>query len=186
MCSYVSSGGLGIDEWLVRLIQRMYENARSRVRIGCNLSEEFSVKVGVHQGFNLSPLLFIAVLEARSQEFHTGCLWQNCMRITWSSSLTRWRNYKRRWSSGRPTRKERDFRSTWEKANVLISGPGLDVLQKSGKDPCGVCLKVVGTNSIFCGRCSTRNAVASLAVWSLMPASGVNGALGRPNQLMAD
>ena len=28
---------LGIDEWLVRLIQSMYENARSRVRVVCNL-----------------------------------------------------------------------------------------------------------------------------------------------------
>ena len=29
---------------------------------------------------------------------------------------------------------------------------------------------------------STRNAVASLAVWSLMPASDINSALGRPDQ----
>ena len=30
---------LGVDEWLVRPILSMYENARSRVRLGCNLSE---------------------------------------------------------------------------------------------------------------------------------------------------
>ena len=39
------------------------------------------------------------------------------------------------------------------KTKVLISGPGLDMLQKSGKDPCGICLKGIGTNSIFCGGC---------------------------------
>ena len=68
---------LSVDEWLLQLIQSMYENARSRVHVGCNLSEQFSVKVGVHQGSFLSPLLFIMVLEALSQEFRTGCPWEN-------------------------------------------------------------------------------------------------------------
>ena len=55
---------LGLDEWIVRLVQGMYSNARSRVRVGKGYSEEFEVKVGVHQGSVLSPLLFIIVLEA--------------------------------------------------------------------------------------------------------------------------
>ena len=50
---------LGVDEWIVRLVQGMYSNARSCVRVG----EEYS-KVGVHQGSVLSRLLFIIVLEA--------------------------------------------------------------------------------------------------------------------------
>ena len=44
--------------------------------IGCNLSEEFSVIVCVQQGSCLSPLLFITVLEALSQEFCTGYIWE--------------------------------------------------------------------------------------------------------------
>ena len=51
-------------------------NARSVVRVNDSLSEEFSVKVGVHQGSVLSPLLFIMVLEALSIEFRTGCPWE--------------------------------------------------------------------------------------------------------------
>ena len=51
-------------EWIVRLVQGMYANARSRVLVGEGYSEEFEVKVGVHQGSVLSPLLFIIVLEA--------------------------------------------------------------------------------------------------------------------------
>ena len=74
---------LGIDEWLVQLIQGMYENARSRVHVGCNLSEESSVKVGVHQGSWLSPLLFIMVLEAFSQEFCIGYPGETCIQMTW-------------------------------------------------------------------------------------------------------
>ena len=67
---------LGIDEWLVRLVQSMYKDVRSRVRVGDGYSEEFGVGVGVHQGSVLSPLLFIIVLEALSREFRTGCLWE--------------------------------------------------------------------------------------------------------------
>ena len=53
-------------------VQGMYANARSRVRVGEGYSEEFEVKVGVHQGSVLSPLLFIIVLEALSREFRSG------------------------------------------------------------------------------------------------------------------
>ena len=69
---------LGIDEWLVRLVQSMYmyNDVRSRVRVGDGYSEEFGVGVGVHQGSVLSPLLFIIVLEALSREFRTGCPWE--------------------------------------------------------------------------------------------------------------
>ena len=41
---------LGVAEWIVRLVQGMYANAGSRVRVGEGYSEEFEVKVGVHQG----------------------------------------------------------------------------------------------------------------------------------------
>ena len=58
---------LGVEEWIVRLVQGMYANARSSVRVGEGYSEEFEVKVGVHQGSVLSPLLFIIVLEALSR-----------------------------------------------------------------------------------------------------------------------
>ena len=47
-----------------RIIQDMYANARSRVRVNGQYSSGFEVGVGVHQGSVLSPLLFILVLEA--------------------------------------------------------------------------------------------------------------------------
>ena len=68
---------LGVEEWIVRLVQGMYANARSRVRVGEGFSKEFEVKVGVHQGSVLSPLLFIIVLEALSREFRAGVPWED-------------------------------------------------------------------------------------------------------------
>ena len=46
----------------------MYENVRSCVRVCKGLSDEFEVKFGVHQGFVLSPLLFIIMLDALSRD----------------------------------------------------------------------------------------------------------------------
>ena len=61
----------------MRLVQGMYANAWSCVHVGEGYSEEFEVKVGVHQGSVLSLLLFIIVLEALSWEFHSGVPWED-------------------------------------------------------------------------------------------------------------
>ena len=60
----------GVEELIVKLEQGMYENVCSRVRVGEGFSKESEVKVGVHQGSVLSPLLFIT--EALSHEFRAG------------------------------------------------------------------------------------------------------------------
>ena len=67
---------VGVEEWIVHLVQAMYNNARSRVRVGSEYSEEFEVGVGVHQGSVLSPLLFIIVLEALYRDFMVGVPWE--------------------------------------------------------------------------------------------------------------
>ena len=46
----------------MRMVQGMYANAQSHVRVGEGYSEEFEVKIGAHQVSVLSPLLFIIVL----------------------------------------------------------------------------------------------------------------------------
>ena len=54
----------------------MYLGCKSRVRINNVLGNKFSVKVGVHQGSVLSPLLFIIVLEALSGECRNRSVWE--------------------------------------------------------------------------------------------------------------
>ena len=66
----------GVDEWIVRVIQSMYEDALTSVKMEVGGSAEFAVKVGVHQGLLLSPLLFIIVLEALSKKFRIGLPWE--------------------------------------------------------------------------------------------------------------
>ena len=47
---------------VVPLVQSIYKDVRSMVRVSNGYSEEFSVGVGVHQGSVRSPLLFISSL----------------------------------------------------------------------------------------------------------------------------
>ena len=43
---------------LVRSVMSLYDGAKIRVRVDSELSEEFEVKVGIHQGSVLSPFCF--------------------------------------------------------------------------------------------------------------------------------
>ena len=54
----------GLLEVVVRAVPSLYDGTKTRVRVGSANSEEFEVKVGVHQGSMLSPLLFAIVMDA--------------------------------------------------------------------------------------------------------------------------
>ena len=51
----------GLSEVMIWAVMSLYDGAKTRVRVGFAYSEEFEVKVDVHQGSELSPLLFAIV-----------------------------------------------------------------------------------------------------------------------------
>jgi len=53
---------LGLDEWLVSVVQSMNDDATTVVRVNGGDSNAFEVKVSVHQGSELSPLLSVIAL----------------------------------------------------------------------------------------------------------------------------
>ena len=67
---------LGMEEWLVQTVMTMYERVRTVVRTKQGYSTEFEVKVGVHQGSVLSPLLFVAVMEVVTRGVKEGLPWE--------------------------------------------------------------------------------------------------------------
>ena len=137
----------------MRLVLGMYANAQSCVRVGEGYSKEFEVKVGVHQGSVLSPLLSIIVLEALSREFHSGVPWEDL----YANDLvivTEWlEECVRRLLTWKEAKEKKRLRVNAGKTKIMICGTGLDLLQSSGKFPCTVYRTGVGSNSIFCNGC---------------------------------
>jgi len=73
---------LGVEEWLLSAVMSMYTGAKTLVKTIYGNSNGFEVKVGMHQGSALSPLLYVMVMEALSREselpYHGSC----CMQMT--------------------------------------------------------------------------------------------------------
>ena len=57
----------GILEVLFGSVMSLYERAKTRVIVDSELSEEFEVKVGMHQGSVLSSFLFAVVLDIATE-----------------------------------------------------------------------------------------------------------------------
>ena len=148
-----SMRSVGIDEWVVSLVQSMYKNARSKVRVGDSYSEEFEVSVGVHQGSVLSPLLFIIVLEALSRDIRVGVPWEMFFAddlVIIADSLDKCVDRVKVWKEAMEAK---GLRVNMNKTVLMASGHHLDVLQDSGKYPCAVCRSGVGSASIMCSKC---------------------------------
>ena len=63
---------VGVEEWLVNAVMATYEGAQTVVRTTEGDSKAFNVKVGLHQGSVLSPLLFVILMEMISRELGAG------------------------------------------------------------------------------------------------------------------
>ena len=148
---------LGVEEWVIRVIQGMYANARSRVQVNGQYSEEFEVGVGVHQGSVLSPLLFILVLEALSREFRTGShvpweLFYADDLVIIAYSLEECIERLEKWKDNMEAK---GLHVNLSKTKFLVSGEGFDVLKDKGTYPCAVCRNGVGdSNAILCTACN--------------------------------
>ena len=164
----------------------MYGNAWSRVHVGCNLSEEFSVKVGIHQGSCLNPLLFNNEHGSRSPHQKVSD------RMSLGIPVCGWPG-DHVWIAGgmqeklilrQASMEGKGLQLNMGKTKALIiSGLWLDTLQKSSKDPSPLCHVFQGCwhKPHFLWRLFQlgRAAVVSLALWCLIPASGI---LDRPDQ----
>ena len=139
----------------MRFVQAMYNNTRSRVGVNNTYSDEFGVKVGVHQGSVLSPLLFVIVLEALSCEFRIWTPWEL---LYADADADKWKTEM----------EAKGLRVNMGKTKIMVSRVTLQTLKDSGKYPCSVCRKGVGSNSIYCAGCSH---------WVHKKCSGVTGSL---------
>ena len=116
--------------------------------------EKFGVKVGVHQGSVLSPLLFIIVLEALSRECRNRSLWDMFYAddlVIIAESLEELENRHSAWKN---SMESKGLRVNLSKTKVMVSDVNRGPTFSSGNYPCGVCCKGVGANSILCIPCN--------------------------------
>ena len=88
----------GVGEKVIRLIQDMYEGSRTRVRTVAGVTADFEVKVGLHQGSALSPLLFAIVMDCITGPLQRDGQWDMLL-VLWpiqSPNKGRKRKAKRR------------------------------------------------------------------------------------------
>ena len=58
----------GVPEWYVTIIQDMYNDCETLVSTRTGDTEYFHVRVGLHHGSALSPLLFILIMDVLQAE----------------------------------------------------------------------------------------------------------------------
>ena len=142
---------LGVEEWLVRAVMAMYTEAKTSVKTQDGPSDKFEVKVGLHQGSVLSPLLFVSVMEVITHEARTGLPWE----LLYADDLIAKseEELKEKIGKWKECMEAKGMRVNVGKTKVMISGSKEGATEKSGKWPCGVCAKGVGVNSIKCTKC---------------------------------
>ena len=171
---------LGVEEWLVSAVMSMYTGAKTVVRTVYGNSSGLEVKVGMHQGSALSPLLFVIVMEAilllllllllllsafikctfvdaTNALYLENVEWSYpgscCMLMTWLRQLKLRKDLIKRLNEWKNNVENRGMRVNMNKTKVMISGERQKSLQKAARWPCGACGRGVGSNSIQCTSC---------------------------------
>ena len=140
----------------------MYSGAKKVVRTVYGDSKGFEVKVGMHQGSALSPLLFVIVMEAISREFRVSLPWE----LLYADDLAVIAETEEELINGlndwKDNVKSKSMRVGMNKTKVMITGERQKVRQKAVRWPCGVCSKgvvAIHYSALVVRNGYTRNAV---------------------------
>ena len=127
-----------LSEVMVRAVMSLYDGAKTRVRVGSAYSEEFEVKVGVHQGSVLLPLLFAIVVDVITENVRRGVV----NKLPYAHDLVlmseTMKDLKKRFCNWKDALESKGLKVNTRKAKVMVRGSEGEIF-KSKIDPCGVC-----------------------------------------------
>jgi len=159
---------LGVEEWLLSAVMSMYTGAKTVVRTVYGHSSGFEVKVSMHEGSALSPLLFVIVMESISREFRVALPWELLYADDLVVIAKTEEDLINRLNEWKNNVENRGMRENMNKTKVMISGERQKPVQKAARWPCGVYGRGVGSNSIQHTSCQK---------WVHKKCSGIKGSM---------
>ena len=144
----------GLSKVIVRAVMSLYDGAKTRVRVGSAYSEEFEVKVGVHQGSVQSPLLFAIVVDVITENARRGVVNELLYADELVIMSEDMEDLKERFWNWKDALESKGLKVNTRKTKLMVSGSEGE-LYKSKIDPCGVCGKRVMANSVLCTKCGS-------------------------------
>ena len=145
----------------------LYTETCTVVRTDAGLSESFEVKVGLHQGSVLSPLLFAAVMDVVSSEARSGLPSELLYADDLVIMAPTMEQLGRRVADWRASLLGKGLKVNAGKSKVIVGSSGGKMIVNSGNWPCG---RGVHANSVQCTVCKT---------WIRKWCSGVRSDLSR-------
>ena len=136
------------------------DGAKTRVRVEFAYSEEFEVKVGVHQGSVLSPLLFAIVVDVITENARRGVVNELLYADDLVVMSEDMEDLKERFSNWKDALESKGLKVNTRKTKLMVSGSE-DELFKSKIDLCGV---VVGESH---GEFSVVHKMWKLGSWQM-------------------
>ena len=142
-----------VPEWLVRAVMCLYQNSSSQVRFAGTMSTKFPIGVGVHQGSALSPLLFKLVMEETTKECRRGDPWELLDADDLVLTADTNQGVEEIFNEWRSAMELRGLKINVAKTKLLILEKEKVQAAPTGQNPCGICGRGVGANSILCAAC---------------------------------
>ena len=112
----------------MRLVQGMYANARSCVRVGEGYSEEFEVNGGCSPRISTQPAALLILLEALSREFHSRVPWEDLYADDLVIIAESLEECVRKLLTWKEAMEKKGLRVNAGKTKIMICGTGLDLL----------------------------------------------------------
>ena len=122
-----------MNQWLNRTVMALYTDACTVVRTDNGLSEHFEVKVGLHEGSVLSPLLFSAVMDVVSSEARSDLASEFLYADDLVIMAPTMEQLGRRVAELRASLLDKELKVTGANSKVMVGSSGGKMIVNSGK-----------------------------------------------------
>ena len=124
----------GQSKVMFREVMSLYDDAKTRVRVGSEYSEEFKIKIGVHQRSVLSPLLFPIVVDVITKDARRGVVNELLYADDFVFMSETMEDVKERFWKWKDAMESKGLKAFTKKTKVIVSGPEGELF-KSKIDP---------------------------------------------------